>query len=264
MDSSAVGKKNLKISIVTPSFNQARFIEDAIKSVLNQGYRNYEHIVIDGGSTDGTVEILKKYSHLKWISEPDEGQADALNKGMDLATGDIIGWLNSDDVYLPGTFQKVASIFSAENVDAIYSNCYFTNEKLEIKKELRTHRPIRWLSLFHCFIPSTTFFFHRKIWDEGIRFDKNFTIVMDKDFFAQILFRNYRVIHVNDYFAKFRWHADNKSLNTREVKLISAREGLTIFRRYSNIRLPINYFTIRLYRNIAIILNIYKIYKKIL
>ncbi len=106
-----------KISIVTPSYNSAEFIEDCIQSVLKQNYPNFEHIIIDGGSTDGTVEILKKYPHLKWISEPDEGQSDALNKGFKKAEGDIIGWLNSDDVYLPGTFNKVADILSNDKID---------------------------------------------------------------------------------------------------------------------------------------------------
>ena len=94
-----------KISIVTPSYNSAKFIEDCIQSVLKQNYPNFEHIVIDGGSTDGTVEILKQYPHLKWISEPDEGQSDALNKGFKMAEGDILGWLNADDVYLKNVFQ---------------------------------------------------------------------------------------------------------------------------------------------------------------
>jgi len=99
-----------KISIVTPSFNSAKFIEDCIQSVLNQNYLNFEHIIIDGGSTDGTIEI-KKYPHLKWISEPDEGIYDAMNKGIKLSSGEIIGILNSDDFYEPNIFMSIATIF---------------------------------------------------------------------------------------------------------------------------------------------------------
>jgi glycosyltransferase involved in cell wall biosynthesis len=103
-----------KISIVMPSYNQAQFIEKSILSILNQNYPNTELIIIDGGSNDGTIEKIKKYEDkIKfWISEKDQGQSDALNKGFAGCTGDIYGWLNSDDVYLPNTFKNIASIFS--------------------------------------------------------------------------------------------------------------------------------------------------------
>ena len=101
----------LRISIITVSLNQADFIEENILSVLNQHYSNLEHIVIDGGSTDGTQAILAKYSHLVWKSEPDRGQSHALNKGFKMATGDIIGWINSDDRLHPGALQIVNDYF---------------------------------------------------------------------------------------------------------------------------------------------------------
>ncbi len=101
----------LKISIITPSLNAFRYIEDAIRSVLSQEYEHVEHIIIDGGSQDETLDILKRYSHLKWISEPDRGQSDAMNKGFGMATGDIIGYLNSDDYYLPGAFRAIIPYF---------------------------------------------------------------------------------------------------------------------------------------------------------
>lgn len=102
-----------KISIIMPSYNQHKYIERSILSVLNQGYPNLEFIIIDGGSTDKTNEIIKKYeSKISiWISEKDEGQSDALNKGFSLASGDIYGWLNSDDIYLPGVFQLAVDSF---------------------------------------------------------------------------------------------------------------------------------------------------------
>lgn len=103
-----------KISIVTPSFNQAQFIETTIESVLSQNYPNLEYIIIDGGSTDGSVEIIKKYQdHLHyWCSEPDNGQYDAINKGFKHSTGDIMAWLNSDDLHFPWTLKTVASIMA--------------------------------------------------------------------------------------------------------------------------------------------------------
>jgi glycosyltransferase involved in cell wall biosynthesis len=107
-------KQGLKISVITPSFNSADYIERAIESVLNQDYYNWEHVIIDGGSKDGTLDILKKYRHLKWISEPDNGQADAMNKGFKISTGDVIVYLNADDYFFPGAFSAVISEFQKE------------------------------------------------------------------------------------------------------------------------------------------------------
>src|ERR1043165_3339789 len=103
----------VKISIVTPSFNQGRFLEETILSVLDQNYPNLEYIVIDGGSTDETLDVIRKYEDriTYWVSEKDRGQVHAINKGIEKTTGDIFGFLNSDDVYLPGTFKTVAEYF---------------------------------------------------------------------------------------------------------------------------------------------------------
>jgi len=104
--------ENMKISIITPSLNQGRFLKECIESVLCQNYENFEHIIIDACSTDNTLDVLSKYHHLIWISEKDKGQSDALNKGLDMASGDIIGWLNADDYYCPDTFNKISKIFN--------------------------------------------------------------------------------------------------------------------------------------------------------
>lgn len=105
----------MKISILTPSYNSVKYIEQAIKSVLSQDYSEWEHIVIDGGSTDGTVEILKKYDHLKWLSEPDKGQSDAMNKAFELSNGELIIYLNVDDTIEPCAFSKVISYFNTHS-----------------------------------------------------------------------------------------------------------------------------------------------------
>lgn len=110
---------DIKISIVTVSYNQAEYIEDNIKSIIDQNYPNVEHIIIDACSTDGTLEILKKYDKfINWTSELDSGQSEGLNKGFKKATGEIIGWINSDDKLAPGALQKVAKFFQ-ENPEEI-------------------------------------------------------------------------------------------------------------------------------------------------
>jgi glycosyltransferase involved in cell wall biosynthesis len=109
-------------SVITPSFNQGAYIEQTIQSVLCQDCERIEHIVIDGGSTDSTVDILRRYPHLIWVSEKDRGQADALNKGLALARGDIIGWVNSDDYYRPNIFGSVAAHFRDSDAQWLVGN----------------------------------------------------------------------------------------------------------------------------------------------
>lgn len=113
----------LKFSIITPSFNQGRFIRDTIESVINQNYWNFEHIVIDGGSTDETIDIIREYPHLKWISEKDSGPADAINKGFMMANGDVITWINSDDYYEKNIFSTINDFFTKDvNIEFLYGN----------------------------------------------------------------------------------------------------------------------------------------------
>lgn len=250
--------KKDKISIVTPSFNQGQFIEEAILSVLNQNYENFEHIIIDGGSTDNTLEILKKYPHLIWVSELDEGQSDAINKGFKMATGDIIGWLNADDLYLPNTFNLACENLKDNNIDAVYGNYRFIDTTGKITRELIPQNPKKWMSLFYCFIPSTTFFFKREIIDSGIFIDKNLYITMDKEFFAHIFYSGFNIEKINTYFAHFRWHANNKSIDTKKVKLIRLNEGLEIFKRYSKINLPKNNLGLCIYRVLMFLCGVYR------
>jgi len=129
-----------KISIVTPSYNQGKFLERTILSILNQNYPNLEFIIIDGGSTDESLKIIKKYEKYLsyWVSEKDRGQSDALNKGFKMTTGEIIGWQNSDDIYLPGAFDKVAKFFKENSkIDIVYGNRFDIDEDDNIIGESR-------------------------------------------------------------------------------------------------------------------------------
>jgi len=236
-----------KISIVTPSFNQGKFIEEAILSVLNQGYNNFEHIIVDNCSFDDTLEIIKRYPHVRLISEPDEGQSDALNKGFKLATGDIIGWLNADDFYHPGVFYTIHQTFLQHKVDAVYADVSFVNEHGDHVRYLKSHRPLKWLSLFYTFIQSTSFFFRREIIDNNHLLDKALHYKMDKDFFAKLLYSGYRFKYLNECFASFRWHDSNKSNRTDESRWKSTLEGYLIFTRYARLNWQANKRNIRLY-----------------
>ncbi|MBL7813558.1 MAG: glycosyltransferase [Saprospiraceae bacterium] len=128
-----------KITIITPSYNQGEYIEETIRSVLLQGYPNLEYMIIDGGSTDRTIEIIKKYEKFLhyWVSERDKGQADAINKGIEKATGEVFNWLNSDDVYLPNTLLKVGGYFLDKKVDVLCGREIQRNE--ETGEEFLTH-----------------------------------------------------------------------------------------------------------------------------
>ncbi|MBN2730615.1 MAG: glycosyltransferase [Bacteroidales bacterium] len=242
-----------KISIVTPSYNSGLYIEEAIQSVLAQEYKNFEHIIIDGGSTDNTLDILIKYPHLIWVSESDEGQSDAINKGFKLAIGEIIGWLNSDDFYLPGTFEVVVHELNNHIVDAIYGNYRDIDSCGNITKEYITQNSSKWMSHYICYIPSTTFFFKRIIIDQGILIDKDFHITMDKEFFAHIFHAGYNIQKVNTFLAHFRWHDGNKSKPSKEILNIRYIEGIKIANRYGRIRFSKNLVGVFLYRSIMIL-----------
>ena len=148
----------MKISIITPSFNQGQFIDANIKSVKNQNYQNLEHIIYDNVSQDNTKKILKKYKHLKLSIKKDKGQSHALNKMLEVVTGDIIGWQNADDFYSNNIFYNIVKIFNNNpNIDVIYGNFNIVDHNENVLKTVNSLKFYPSLAPFLCFIPSTTF-----------------------------------------------------------------------------------------------------------
>ena len=239
--------KDNKVSIITPSYNQGEYIEDAIKSVLNQNYSNFEHIIIDAGSTDETLDILKKYKHLKWISEKDDGQSDAINKGFKKSDGQIIGWLNADDFYQKNIFKLINDNLSVDGVDAVYGDYIEVNKYGNIKKKIITQMPSKFMIKYVCYIPSNTFFFNRKIIDNNIFIDKKLELIMDKDFFCRIISKGYKINKIHKFLSSFRWHNKNKSIKSPNFKNRIFYESIILNNRYSKLKLPNNTFGHNIY-----------------
>lgn len=229
---------NLTFSILTPTWNAATFVRDALESVRAQEFPSYEHIVCDNCSTDGTVEIARSFPNVVVSSEPDCGMSDALNRAASLAKGDIIGWCNADDVYCEGTFAKVARIFEDPTVDGVYSNLLLVDRELQPIRIQYHHRPIPWFSVFYIHMPTATFFCRRKIFDDGHRLDTRFKVAMDKDFFSRIMLAGYRFRYVDDVFAKFRIHGGNLSMPGGVVSSRDYDESLLILRERLGLRFP--------------------------
>ena len=203
-----------KISIVTPSFNQGRFLEETILSVLNQNYANLEYIIIDGGSTDETVEIIRRYEDrlTYWISEKDRGQVHAINKGLEQTTGDIFAFINSDDVYLPGAFAAVAEYF--ENYSDSEWVCGDTimfgeGHATELMPTVVPRSAAQCLSwAYNAAQPGH--FWKRELVEGG--FDESWPYDFDHDLYVRLLLAGHECEHIPLPFAAYRLHAVSKTV----------------------------------------------------
>jgi len=216
-----------KISIVTPSFNQGRFIEETIRSVLLQGYPDVEYTVIDGGSEDGSREIIEKYSKwlTYWVSELDQGQSHAINKGLIRSTGALAGWLNSDDIYLPGTFWIVSNQFSLHpEIEMIYGDINLVNENGEFIAELRSHQVGPEDATRLTFIPQPACFWRAGLFQQIGYLNEDYSHVFDLDYWLRISLR-YQILHCSYLLASFRVHENAK---TQKNEILTALEGLTL------------------------------------
>ena len=201
----------MKISIITVCWNSEKYLKTAIESVLNQAYKDIEYIIIDGGSTDGTLDIIKKYEPLfdgrmRWISEKDNGIYDAMNKGINRSSGEVIGLLNSDDFYISNTsLEKIAAIFIKENVDSVYADLYYVRE-FETDKIVRgwkTGKRRPFSKGWHPAHPS--FFVKKEVYNKYGNFNLNYRIAADFEIMLRFL-EKYSVssFYLKEYIVKMR------------------------------------------------------------
>lgn len=214
-----------KISIITPSFNQGRFLEETILSIINQNYPNLEYIIIDGGSTDNSVDIIKKYETqiTYWISEKDSGQSEAINKGYKKATGEIIAWLNSDDLYTPNTLHEIADHFTKNpKVDIVYGDVI---NFLENGKGLYVDNQFELQDFFsRISIHQPSVFWRREILQNSALLDEELFYCMDYDLWMK-LFLNFKSLKIKKVFSRFREHSDSKT-HTRPLDLYTEYQCL--------------------------------------
>ncbi|PNW26866.1 glycosyltransferase family 2 protein [Formosa algae] len=207
---------NPKISVITPSYNQGKFIEETILSVINQGYDNLEYIIIDGGSTDNSVDIIKKYENQidYWVSEKDNGQSDAINRGLNMATGDILCWLNSDDYFLPDALKKIGMYNWTDEIGALVGIGHKVNLDKEIMYTPNYYEPITLDDLFYWnkkknFMQPATFF-TKKAWDCCGPLNVELNICMDVDLWIKIA-KQYKIDRINESLAHAYIHEDAKT-----------------------------------------------------
>lgn len=203
-----------KISLITPSYNQSKYLRETIESVISQKYPNLEYIVLDGGSTDESVNIIRHYSdHIDyWVSEPDAGQTDALIKGFSRATGDIFCWLNSDDILEPGTLLEVADFFRKHpDAQVVYGDATWIDKdskKLRVKKE---HKFNHFVFLFdHNYIPQPSTFWRRDLYEKVGGLNPDVSVAMDTDFWMRCL-QHTSFHHVSRQWSKMRYHEEAKT-----------------------------------------------------
>ena len=225
-----------KISVITPSFNSASTIGDTIESVRTQDYSNWEHIVIDGGSKDGTVGVLERYAHLIWVSEKDEGHYHAMNKGIGRASGDVVVILNADDCFRPGALRKVAEAFQRNpNWDALFGDVVFVDAQGS-KIYQREEAVYDYNVLLYAvdYICHQALFVRRAAYDRlgGYR-HKDFLNSADYEFKLRLGREGCRVGHVPELLVNYRYHSQGQSADRRIIRNM-IEEAVRIRREHGN------------------------------
>lgn len=222
------------VSVVTAVFNGEKYLEKAILSIKNQDYPHIEHIVADGGSTDGTLEILKKYEgtyNLKWFSEKDKGAVSAMNKGFAVARGQVFCSLDSDDVYLPGTIKKAVDIFlSRPNIDVVFGNAFLIDQNdKKIGYSVRTDFDFNMFLYLGMNITPQAAFWRRSIHKKINGMDGQYLICSDRDFFMRMSRAGAQFHHIRDFLSCYRSHENQQTKN----KALMAIESEHIFTKHA-------------------------------
>lgn len=221
----------LSLSIITPSYNQGRFIERTINSVLAQNIPSLEYIVVDGGSKDETLEILNRYSsQLRYISEADNGQADAVNKGLDLTSGEIIGWLNSDDIYYPNACKTIIDFFAAHpDVDVVYGQAYHINENDQIINQYRTE-PWNFERLKRrCYISQPAVFFRRSVISRFGKLNTDLNFCLDYEYWIRLGLKGAKFVYFPKILAATRLYPETKTCGFR---IQAQKESIAMLKNY--------------------------------
>lgn len=224
-----------KVTVVTPSYNQAQFLEETLLSVLNQTYPNIEYIVIDGGSTDGSVDIIKNYEDQidYWLSEKDSGQSNAINKGFKRATGDIVAWLNSDDLYFPDTVERAVAQFQKnKQLSLYYGDCVFINEAggfLRYFTEVENYSLKRLCDYTDYIMQPTTFFSRERLLEVGM-LDEDLHYGMDWDLWCKLakkgeVYYDKNVVAANREYGETKTNTGGRE-RLSEIKKINDRHRL--------------------------------------
>ncbi len=223
----------LQLSIITPSLNSARYIEDAIHSVLRQNSSHVEHLVIDGGSTDGTLDILARHPHIRVLSEPDQGMYDALNKGLRLAHGEIIGFLNADDLYPDDVLQPAMEYFHDEAIDAISGKARVFEDNDGSSRTLLELSPSYPNTLVETAITGSTIFnawFYRKsIIHQVGGFDQRYRISGDADLILRLAFMGINYLVLDSVHYLYRRHKDSLTFQLNSAKLLKTFKDHSLF-----------------------------------
>jgi glycosyltransferase involved in cell wall biosynthesis len=203
------------VSIITPSFNQAPFLEATIRSVLEQDHPDLEYIIVDGGSTDGSLEIIQKYSNQLswWVSEKDKGQTDAINKGFSHAHGDVLAWLNSDDTYNPGAVSAAVKVLVNNPTHGlVYGDANFIDENgNNLGSFPAAQTDLRRLRSGYVHIPQQSAFFRADLWKKVGPLDPSFYFAMDYDLWVRIA-TNSPILYTRQLWANFRLHSQGKTV----------------------------------------------------